>query len=100
VLVLGGQHGFWAGKTHVGESIAQRSQRPQRGGIEFGENIHASDGMACWREMTRKRGKHRTEVTEGGIEFGENIYSTDSMACWRETTHKRGSEGKHRTSRY
>ena len=59
---FGGQLGFWAGKTHFGESIAQRSRWSQRG-IEVG-----------WRKVLwwtawllggkeAHQGEHRTEVT-------------------------------------
>jgi hypothetical protein len=71
-------------KTRFGEKHRTEVTEVTEGGIEVGENIHASDSMACWRETTRFGEKHRTEVTEvteGGIEFGENIHTTDSMAC-------------------
>ena len=58
----------------VSGKASHRGHRGHRGGIEVGEISTLRTIMACWRETTRKRGKHRTEateVTEGEFEVGE-----------------------------
>ena len=63
---FGGQVGFWAGNSRIGEGIAQRSRRSQRGKA-CGRKTLGDDKVASGRE-TRELGKasHRvTEVTEG-----------------------------------
>ena len=54
--------GWGARNTRQWESIAQRSQRPQRG-IEVGGSNLCRRPLG-WDAETRSMGKHRTEVTE------------------------------------
>jgi hypothetical protein len=61
---VSGKRGFWAGKTRIGESIAQRSRRSQRR-IEVGWPKGFCGKLGFWAGKTRVGEEHRTEVTEG-----------------------------------
>ncbi len=78
-----------------GESIAQRSRRPQRG-IRVGGRMHL--GQDRWLPVREhaQRGKHRTEVTEvteGDLGWWTNALGSRSLAHVREHAQR----GKHRT---
>ena len=54
--------GFWARTARIGESIAQRSRRSQRGIEDMAEKLWWTRRLLG--ENCANRGKHRTEVTE------------------------------------
>ncbi len=91
---FGGQLGFWTGKTRIGESIAQRSRRPQRG-MEaawrrfFGGQLGFWAGKrASWKASHRGRGGHR-----GGLKLDGGRFFDGQCGSGRE----KHSSGRHRT---
>jgi hypothetical protein len=88
---FGGQLGFWAGKTRIGKSIAQRSRRPQRGI----EGLRLDGEKVLWWTARLLGGKsahwekHRTEVTEATEGAGIEVWMVEgslvvSLAPGRE----------------
>jgi hypothetical protein len=74
---LGGQAGFWAGNERIGEGIAQRSRRSQRGNWRRGRERLWVDRVASWREPRavgkashRGHGGHRGESASWMRGFG------------------------------
>src|SRR5271154_4811836 len=99
VRLFGGQHGFWAGKTRVGESIAQRSRRSQRGNLRSDGATLLVDSIASGRERPasgkashRGHGGHR-----GGILRldGATLLVTDWFLGGKDP-HRGEPHGNHR----
>jgi hypothetical protein len=86
--LFGGQLGFWAGKTRITESIAQRSRRSQR---RIKVRLRKALWWTAWLlgGKDTHHGEHRTEVTEvteGGLRFGCGRLFGGQLGFWAGKT--------------
>ena len=81
---FGGQLGFWTGKTRIGESIAQRSRRPQRGWRLHGRVLGGQLGFWTGKTRIRESIAQRSRRPQRGMEAAWRSSLVDSLASGRE----------------